>query len=449
MSIPTHEEIYRLQQLSRVKNTDKCTSKWLRVVDRFNKEANMTKKINQYDTCNELEDFLCKFITWLKKLNGEEYKAESIYNCYASLARYLKEESVIKPCKIWDQYSFPLAIKTLDGKMKQLQLQRLGETAQADSLTRQETQQILDHSTMNGEDNESLIRRVFFWISLLCDGGLNLEMFIEKNNQRGVRNRNKYGKSTSRKIPIPPDFEGNNYRPIYDILKYKSMRPSEACPSFFLETTRSKADINKGIWYKKNRMGQNKLGQMLHQIATLTGIDLSDGRKIVNHSCRRTAIQMLKDGDVPEDDIMEFSGHRSREGVRTYKSPDEARKIKNVVSLIPLDLDDIEIEEFEYFPGNWENLNINDSDSDAPDNDGLDEDVYNSSSSEVDSEENSDYYNTDNVDDNDKLIKKRKALKEIDNSNITQKKKKSEAQLEFSKIIIPNTVKDVHFHIHY
>ncbi|GBB93011.1 hypothetical protein RclHR1_00210007 [Rhizophagus clarus] len=204
MSIPTHEEIYRLQQLSRVKNTDKCTSKWLRVVDRFNKEANMTKKINQYDTCNELEDFLCKFITWLKKLNGEEYKAESIYNCYASLARYLKEESVIKPCKIWDQYSFPLAIKTLDGKMKQLQLQRLGETAQADSLTRQETQQILDHSTMNGEDNESLIRRVFFWISLLCglrggdaykiedrqltrrkDGGLNLEMFIEKNNQRG------------------------------------------------------------------------------------------------------------------------------------------------------------------------------------------------------------------------------------------------------------------------
>ncbi|GBB93687.1 hypothetical protein RclHR1_22110002 [Rhizophagus clarus] len=132
---------------------------------------------------------------------------------------------------------------------------------------------------------------------------------------------------------------------------------------------------------------------MLHQIATLTGIDLSDGWKIVNHSCRRTAIQMLKDGDVPEDDIMEFSGHRSQ--------------------LTRRNLDDIEIEEFEYFPGNWENLNINDSDSDSSDNDGLDEDVYNSSSSEVDSEENSDYYNTDNVDDNDKLVKKWKALKEI------------------------------------
>ncbi|GES74592.1 zinc finger MYM-type protein 2-like [Rhizophagus clarus] len=134
------------------------------------------------------------------------------------------------------------------------------------------------------------------------------------------------------------------------------MRPSEACPSFFLETTRSKADINKGIWYKKNRMGQNKLGQMLHQIATLTGIDLSDGQKIVNHSCRRTAIQMLKDGDVILWNFLVIDHEKD---------------------LIPLDLDDIEIEEFEYFSGNWENLNINDSDSDASDNDGLDEDVYN------------------------------------------------------------------------
>ncbi|CAG8743459.1 hypothetical protein RhiirA5_417645 [Rhizophagus irregularis] len=255
-------------------------------------------------------------------------------------------------------------------------------------------------------------------------------MFIEKNNQRGVRNRNKYGKSTSRKIPIPPDFEGNNYRPIFDILKYKSMRPSDACPSFFLETTRSKADLS---------------------------IELSDGRKIVNHSCRRTAIQMLKDGDIPEDEIMEFSGHRSREGVRTYKSIDEARKIKNVVSLIPLDFEDIEVEEFEYFPGNsWENLNDNDdSDSEfseqgnSHDREDLGEIEHNSSSSEVNSGKNSDedcdLIQTDNK------AKKRQILKDTDTDicNITQRKRKCEAQSEFSKIIIPDTVKDVHFHIHY
>ncbi|CAI2194643.1 19980_t:CDS:1, partial [Funneliformis geosporum] len=46
--------------------------------------------------------------------------------------------------------------------MKQLQIQGLGETIQADSLTKQKLKQILDHSSMNSNDNESLIRRVFF-----------------------------------------------------------------------------------------------------------------------------------------------------------------------------------------------------------------------------------------------------------------------------------------------
>ena len=61
-SIPTNKEIHQLQQLLRVKNTDKCTLKWLCMVSKFNKEANLTKNINQYDTCRELEYFLCKFI---------------------------------------------------------------------------------------------------------------------------------------------------------------------------------------------------------------------------------------------------------------------------------------------------------------------------------------------------------------------------------------------------
>jgi len=105
---------------------------------------------------------------------------------------------------------------------------------------------------------------------------------------------------------------------------------------------------------------------MLHQIAELTGIDLSDGRKIVNHSCRKTAIQMLKDNDIPEDEIMEFSGYRSREGVRTYKNSKEEKRIKNAASLIPLDFEDMEIEEFEYFPGNsWNDLNANDDSDDS------------------------------------------------------------------------------------
>ncbi|CAI2187466.1 5478_t:CDS:2 [Funneliformis geosporum] len=409
-SIPTSEEI---NQLSRVKNTEKCTSKWLRMDNKFNKEANLMKHINQYDT------------------------SESVYNYYASLARYLKEEFIIRLCKIWDQYTFPLVIKTLDDKMKQLQIQGLGKTIQADSLAKQKLKQILDHSFMNGDNNESLIRRVFFWILLLCglrggdvykiedrqitrrnDCGLNLEMFIEKNNQRGVRNRNKYGKSTSRKIPIPPDLEGNIYRPIYDILKYKSMRPSNACSSFFLETTRSKKDLNEKIWYKTQRMGQNKLGKMLYQIANLT------------------AIQMLRDEDIPVDEIMEFSSHRSREGVRTYKSLDEARKIQNIVSLIPLDIEDIEVEEFEYFPGNSRtNFNYNDYSSDSESSESNKEEYSSPSrdilkSSEESTNENSDSNINTNSSNKNNNAKRREKSKNISNAKQFSQRKKRKSELD-------------------
>jgi hypothetical protein len=115
---------------------------------------------------------------------------------------------------------------------------------------------------MQSNNNESLIRRIFFLISLLCglrggdayklemqsfsrrlDGGLNLLLYTEKNNQRGVFKRNKYGKSSARKIPIPADQEDGRYKPINDILKYISKRPKDASEFFFLETATSKKGI--------------------------------------------------------------------------------------------------------------------------------------------------------------------------------------------------------------
>jgi hypothetical protein len=50
-----------------------------------------------------------------------------------------------------------------------------------------------------------------------------------------------------------------------------------------------------------------------------------------------------------------------------------------------------------------------------------------------------------------KLETKRQPLKDL--SNLIQKKKRNfnanEGQTEFSDIFIPNTVKDVHFHVHW
>src|SRR6266496_3954659 len=166
--LPSPEEINHLQQASLVSNTEKNTSKWLRVVDRFNKSCGISQAIELIDSVNELEDYLCKFITWLKKNDGTDYKVESIHNCYSAINRYLKEHSILQPVKIWDRYKFPHALRTLDGKMRILQSKGLGDPKKSDGLSSKEIKQILDHEYMNTNSNESLTRRIFFWLCLLC-----------------------------------------------------------------------------------------------------------------------------------------------------------------------------------------------------------------------------------------------------------------------------------------
>jgi hypothetical protein len=166
--IPTQEEIDTLQKASLVSNTERNTSKWLRVVERFNKSCGISQSIEQIDSLENLENYLCQFITWLKKEDGTDYKVESVHNCYSALNRYLKEHSVIQPIKIWDRYRFPRALRTLDGKMRILQSQGLGDPKKSDGLSAKEIKQILDHPYMCIDSNESLTRRVFFWLCLLC-----------------------------------------------------------------------------------------------------------------------------------------------------------------------------------------------------------------------------------------------------------------------------------------
>lgn len=134
-TLPTDKDVSELLKLSRVHNTDKCMAKWLRTVDRYREVSSYEKLFESIPEVIELESFLCKFLVWLKRIDEKEYKAESIHNCYASLARYLKENSVIKPCNLWDSYKFGKALRTLDGKMKKLQKEGFGEIDQSAALT--------------------------------------------------------------------------------------------------------------------------------------------------------------------------------------------------------------------------------------------------------------------------------------------------------------------------
>jgi hypothetical protein len=85
-------------------------------------------------------------------------------------------------------------------------------------------------------------------------------------------------------------------------------------------------------------MGYSKLRKMMNDIATNTGINLDNGRSITNHSCRRTAIQMLKDNGLSDSDLQSFSGHRSRESLADYCKTSDDQQVLNTAMLIPFSL---------------------------------------------------------------------------------------------------------------
>ncbi|CAG8820194.1 23961_t:CDS:1, partial [Gigaspora margarita] len=148
-------------------------------------------------------------------------------------------------------------------------------------------------------------------------------------------------------ILIPPDNSKNKFKLVNDIFLYLSKRSNECkvTDALFLECVRKKGDIKKEIWYQLLQMGANKLKNMLHQIALNTGIKLDDC-KITNYSARRSAIMIFKAANIPEDELMNFSGHRSREGIRLYSKPTDDQQLNSTTMLIPNATVDDNLEEF-------------------------------------------------------------------------------------------------------
>ncbi|CAB5395069.1 unnamed protein product [Rhizophagus irregularis] len=62
--------------------------------------------------------------------------------------------------------------------------------------------------------------------------------------------------------------------------------------------------LNK--WYKTNNIGEKRMRTFLHELAKECGIDVM-GRKITNHSVRKTLVELLKDLGFSDIEVMSVS----------------------------------------------------------------------------------------------------------------------------------------------
>ena len=102
--------------------------------------------------------------------------------------------------------------------------------------------------------------------------------------------------------------------------KYRSLCPPDAPnDAFYLQPPRS---MTTSCWYSRKPLGHNTLSKTVSRLCKAAGIE---GYK-TNHSLRATSTSQLYHSDVDEQMVMERKGHRSIEGVRSYKRTSEGQR---------------------------------------------------------------------------------------------------------------------------
>ena len=67
-------------------------------------------------------------------------------------------------------------------------------------------------------------------------------------------------------------------------------------------------------------------------VITFKSKTAATGKKITNHSSRKTCVQKLKNAGVPRDKIIDVTGHRNILSLNSYEGDDEnqARELSNM-----------------------------------------------------------------------------------------------------------------------
>ena len=159
---------------------------------------------------------------------------------------------------------------------------------------------------------------------------------VEKSGERPYRiyhediSKNHPGGLKWRKIkPKLVDHHANIERPKRCFVRlYHSLcpsdRPDDACYLQPLQHPKS------GCWYSSRPIGHTKLDKTISRICKAAEIA---GYR-TNHSLRATAAIQLQQSDVEEQKIMEQTGHRSIDAVRSYKrsSTQQQEQVFNILS---------------------------------------------------------------------------------------------------------------------
>ncbi|CAJ0899140.1 5014_t:CDS:2 [Entrophospora sp. SA101] len=240
------EDLRQLRNSGRVQATHNSTKSWNKVLELFRADVGYSRKIEEIDDKNILEDQLSKFILAMKKIDRTPYHASSIQN--------------------------------------------------SDGIALQEVRMILSHPSFQKTTPEGFLRHIFFYNSILlalrggehqtlkinnflkrCDGRIDIQLFKSKTNRRSLDN---------------PEAQAKNI--INDYEFYFTKRSTTALANFYLKPCQVDNILFNAQWYFNQPYAQKKIENLFHSICEDAGLDLFH-QHISNHSGRKTSVQVLKE----------------------------------------------------------------------------------------------------------------------------------------------------------
>ena len=285
----------------------------------------------------------------MRKANGEEYQPNTLHHIICGIMRYLRV-NVREGIDFFKDQEFASFRKVMDAEMKRLQGKGLGSCRkQAEPLTLKEEELLWEKRLLGDHSPEVLVNTIIFMNGLYfalrsgdehrnlrhspcqiqlveCPGERAYLKYIEdvsKNRPGGLK-----GRKVKPKVVIHHENMDNPDRCFIRLFKkYISLCPNDRPDKAFYLTPLKKP--SETCWYSAAPIGRNKLSNVISTMCKACGIQ---GFK-TNHSLRATAATRLYSAGIDEQLVMERTGHRSTEGIRSYKRTSSAQQ-ENVSDIL-------------------------------------------------------------------------------------------------------------------
>jgi hypothetical protein len=283
-----------------------------------------------------LEDF---YVT-VRTSKGEHYKKSSVLNMRHGLNRHLKKHYSGGDIDIIKDTEFQDANKYFKAVTKELKRIGKGDVDHHEPLSNGDLEKCYKYFSKFLFSSEVLQEKVFFDLLLYLArrGRENLRELTKDHFEIGVdssRNRYVYKKQDEDTKNHKLDSESFSGRMVE--VKGDAMCPVRSFETYIasLDTNSNilfqvpirNANISLGQSYLPKPIGARTLGDMMARISRKAGTSVM----YTNHCLRATTVTVLDTAGVPSRHIMNVTGHRSENSLKTY-SHRSSENMKNHMS---------------------------------------------------------------------------------------------------------------------